>query len=168
MNIRKIMAGLALPALAATGLALVSPGVASAAPYTSGSVVHQVVVGQPATAAQAAQLDAMIKNDSHGCSGSEVSDNSYVHVCYVRNGDTLWVKDDEGNGRYAVGEIAGPDGANTLIGSCENHNSAASGIWVYCSFSAIDENSTAYYHGYDAKAGTAAAHFTGTQSEPTS
>jgi hypothetical protein len=166
------MAGVALPVLAAVGLAFVPQASAVASPAASqgdSEGVRSVVkVAQPANAAQAAELDRAVLADSPGCSGNEASDNSYVHVCFVRDGDTIWVKDDEGNGRSAVGELLFYDAGDWYDGTCLNPNTAASGIWVYCSFSEADENTIASYRGFDRAAGTADAHFTAWQDEPTS
>jgi hypothetical protein len=168
---RKMIAGIALPALAAISLALVSPGSAAAAPVAAKSDVAGVrtvvKIAQPASAAEAAELDLGVLADSHGCSGDEVSDNSYVHVCFVRDGDRIWVKDDEGNGRSAMGQLEFYDAGSWYYGYCLNTNSAASGIWVYCSFSEADENTTAYYRGYDT-VGSSVDHFTAWQAESTS
>ena len=162
---------MALPVLAAVGLVFVPQGVAGASPEASqadSEGVRSVVrIAQPANAAQAAELDNAVLADSHGCSGDEVSDNSYVHVCFVRDGDTIWVKDDEGNGRSAVGQLEFYDAGYWYDGFCVNTHTAASGIWVYCSFSEADENTTAYYRGYDTADGTA-DHFTAWESESTS
>lgn len=175
MSVRKrILTGIALPVLAAAGVAFVPQGVAAASPAPAvsqhdGAGIRSIVqVGRPASAAEAAQLDLSIQADSHGCSGNEASDNSYVHVCFVRDGDTIWVKDDEGNSRSAVGELLFYDAGSWYSGGCLNPNSAASGIWVYCSFSEADENTIASYRGFDRKAGTADAHYTSWQDEPTS
>lgn len=168
MNIRRIIAGIALPVLAASGLALVSAGTASAAPANESEGVRTVVkIAQAATAAEAAALDVSIQADSHGCSGDEASNNSYVHVCFVRDGDKLWVRDDEANGRSAMGQLYFKDGSSWYYGYCLNTNSHASGIWVYCSFSEADENTTASYRGYDTK-GDSVDHFTNWQAESTS
>lgn len=169
MNIRRIIAGIALPAV--TGLALVSlGGTASAAPAQqneSEGVRTVVRIAQQASPAEAAALDVSIQADSHGCSGNEVSNNSYVHVCFVRDGDKLYVRDDESNGRSAVGQIDFYDAGSRYYGYCLNPNSHASGIWVYCSFSEADENTTAFYRGYDTK-DDSVGHFTAWQSESTS
>jgi hypothetical protein len=157
----------------ATALVFAVQGVATAAPAPTASQsdhagVRQIVkVARPASAADAAQLDLSVQADSHGCSGDEVSNNSYVHVCFVRDGDTLWVRDDETNGRSAVGQIDYYDAGSRYYGYCVNPYSHDSGIWVYCSFPEADENTTAYYRGYDTADGTA-AHFTSWQAESTS
>ncbi len=164
------MAGIALPMLAATGLAFV-PQVAAASPAAPQSdevgVRSVVKIAQSASAAEAAQLDLAVQADSHGCSGNEASNNSYVHVCFVRNGDKIWVRDDESNGRSAVGQLDFYDAGSRYYGYCLNPNSHASGIWVYCSFSEADENTTAYYRGYDT-VGDSVGHFTSWQAESTS
>lgn len=164
------MAAIAL-SVAAVGLVLVPQGAAASPEASRGDsegVRSVVKIAQPANAAQAAELDRAVLADEHGCSGNEVSDNSYVHVCFVRNGDTIWVKDDEGNGRSAVGQLEFYDAGSWYWGYCVNTHTAASGIWVYCSFSEADENTTAYYRGYDIADGTAPAHFTAWQAESTS
>ena len=169
--LRKLAAGTALPALVAMGLTLVSQGAAAAAPpaqQSDGAGVRTVVkIGQSASAAEAAALDLGVQADSHGCSGNEVSDNSYVHVCFVRDGDRIWVKDDEGNGRSAMGQLDFYDAGSRYYGYCLNPNTAASGIWVSCSFSEADENTTAYYRGYDT-VGDSVGNFTAWQAESTS
>lgn len=95
---------------------------------------------RPATAAEAAALTA--RADSHGCSGDEASNNSYVHVCFVRDGDVLWVYDDESDGERAVGHLVTPN-AHYFC-----HNAYGAGVrWVGCGFSATPENTTIFYFG---------------------
>lgn len=95
---------------------------------------------RPATAAEAAALT--LAADSHGCDGNEASNNSYVHVCFVRNGDVLWVYDDEADGERAVGHLITPN-AHYF---CQNAYGA--GVrWVNCGFSATPENTTIWYFG---------------------
>lgn len=161
-----------LVVLGGTQTAQASDGAASSSDATIAESAFEgtrqiVRIAEPASAAQAARLDFAVQNDSHGCSGSEVSNNSYVHVCYVRNGDTIWVKDDEGNGRSAIGQFNFYDAGSWYNGYCLNPNTAASGIWVSCSFPEADENRTAYYRGYDSK-GDSTSHFTAWQAESTS
>jgi hypothetical protein len=138
---------------------LVPQGVAAASP--SQDVRTVVKIARPASAAEAARLDG------HGCSGDEVSNNGYVHVCFVRAGDTIWVRDDEANGRSAVGQLDFYDAGTRYYGYCLNPHSHASGIWVYCRFPEADENTTAYYRGYDT-VGDSVGHFTPWQGESTS
>lgn len=179
MSVQKRIFG-ALSAVLMTSLAVLggaqtaqaSDGVASSSDDTIAQSdfvgARQIVkVAEPASAAQSARLDFAVQNDSHGCSGNEVSNNSYVHVCYVRNGDTIWVKDDEGNGRAAIGQFNFYDAGYWYNGYCINRHTAASGIWVGCSFPEADENRTAYYRGYDSK-GDSTSHFTAWQAESTS
>jgi hypothetical protein len=161
-----------LVVLGGTQAAQASDGAASS---SDAAIAESAFVGtrqivrtaEPANAAQAARLDFAVQNDSHGCSGSEVSNNSYVHVCFVRDGDTIWVKDDEGNGRSAIGQFNFYDAGYWYNGYCLNPNTAASGIWVSCSFPEADENRTAYYRGYDSE-GDSTSHFTDWQAESTS
>ncbi|GAB2797881.1 hypothetical protein [Amycolatopsis magusensis] len=156
-------------AVGAAALALASPVIAEEeAPGESTGIRTVVQIAQPASAAEVAALDLSIQADSHGCSGNEASNNSYVHVCFVRDGDKIFVKDDEGNSRSAVGQLEFYDAGTWYWGYCLNPNTAASGIWVYCGFGEADENTTAYYRGFDAKDGTADAHFTDWHSESTS
>lgn len=165
------MAGVALSALAGTVLAFAPQGTAAAAPAARQSdeagVPRIVMTAEPATVAEAAALDQAVQADSHGCSGNEVSNNSYVHVCFVRDGDKLYVKDDESNGRAAMGQIRFQDGGAVYDGFCPNSHTADSGIWVYCSVSRADEDTTVYYRGYDTADGNG-DHFTSWQGESTS
>jgi len=165
---RRIMAGIALPVVAASCL-MVGQAVASASPAVVPGVGVRTIVkaDAPPTAVQATQGGVTIAADSHGCNGSEVSNNSYVHVCFVRDGDTIWVLDDESNGRYAVGQILFYDAGSWYYGYCLNPNSHASGIWVSCGFPEADENTTASYRGYDTADDTT-SHFTAWQAESTS
>ena len=170
MSIRRIMTGIALPALAATGLALVPQGAATAstAQRDDSAGVRQIIaIARPATAAEAAELDLAITNDSHGCIGSEASDNSYVHVCFVRDGDTIWVHDDEANGRSAMGQLEFYDAGAWYDGYCLDPFSSASGKWASCSFPEADENTTASYRGYDT-VDDSVGNYTAWQDEPTS
>ncbi|MEU4443384.1 hypothetical protein AB0K14_14090 [Actinosynnema sp. NPDC050801] len=166
---RRIMAGIALPVVVA-GCLTVGQGAASASPaVASGAGVRTIVKADaPPNAVQATRGDVTIAADSHGCNGSEVSNNSYVHVCFVRDGDKIWVRDDEANGRSAVGQIHFYDAGSWYYGYCLNPNSHASGIWVYCGFPEADENTTALYRGYDTDGDTVPSHFTAWQDEPTS
>lgn len=163
------MAKVAVAAAAFVGMLATTVGSASAQPSSAHAAAAKTVVkiAKQATPAQAAALDAALAADSHGCSGDEVSNNSYVHVCFVRDGDVLWVKDDESNGYSAYGQIEFYDAGSWYYGYCYDPYTAASGKWASCSFSEADENTTAYYRGYDAKDGVA-AHFTAWQAESTS
>jgi hypothetical protein len=156
------MAGFGLPALV-IGLALV-PGAAAASTLGEQTVVK---IGTPASEAEAAALDVGVQDDSHGCSGGEASNNSYVHVCFVRYGDTLWVRDDESNGRYAAGEISYYDGGSRHRGYCFSPYSHASGKWYSCGFSQADEKTTVDYRGFDHK-NRGGDHYTAWQRESTS
>lgn len=171
MSIRRVIARIALPVLA-TGLTLGSVGgAAAAAPQGDREgVVAVVAIGQPVSDAEAAQLDAGVLDDgddSHGCDGGEESNNTYVHVCFKRYGDKLYVRDDESNGRSAVGEIDFEDAGTWYTYTCRNQYSHDSGIWVYCRFPDADENTLVFYRGFDRKSGTSDSHTTNWVAETT-
>ncbi|WP_340681762.1 hypothetical protein LCL61_23845 [Amycolatopsis coloradensis] len=153
-------------AVGAASLALSAPGVAAESHDTG--VPGDIVIGQPVSSAEAAALDASIQADSHGCSGDEKSNNTYVHVCFVRDGDKIFVKDDQTNSRSAVGALNFKDGGTWKTRGCLNPHSHASGIWVYCSFSEADENTTARYQGFDVNDSGVADHHTAWHHESTS
>lgn len=162
--------------VAALGLGLLAPVCAGAATQTGAaphvSASHTIVaIAHPATPAQLAQAGLMAAaSGGHGCNGGEASNNSYVHVCFKRYGDVIFVRDDEANGRSAVGAIQFYDAGSWYTRGCRHTHSHASGIWAYCKFSRTHEHTTAYYWGYDQKGTNAdtAQHFTGTQAESTS
>ncbi|MBN6039633.1 hypothetical protein [Amycolatopsis sp. 195334CR] len=89
----RIRAMVAAGAVGAAALALASPVIAEEAPGASTGIRAVVQIAQPASATEVAALDFAIQADSHGCSGNEVSNNSYVHVCFVRDGDKIFVRD---------------------------------------------------------------------------
>lgn len=153
-------------ALGVASLAFAAPGVAAESSGTG--VPSDIVIGQPASAAEAAALDVSIQADSHGCSGDEKSNNTYVHVCFVRDGDKIFVKDDQTNSRSAVGVLRFKDGDAWKALGCRNPFTHASGKWAYCSFSQADENTTAYYQGFDVNDDGVADHHTDWESESTS
>jgi len=161
-----------LRALLACGAAVIGLSVAfipSASAADASAGVHKASATIVASAQSTAAVAPAAAGDSHGCNGKEVSNNTYVHVCYVRYGDVIWVHDDQPNGRTAVGEIlfydsAGFDGAGWYYGYCFDRYSST-GPWDHCSFSQADEHTTVYYRGYDTK-GSSTSHFTKWQSEP--
>lgn len=172
MNIRKkLAAGIALPIFAAaSGLALISPAAAASPMAAQGDAADArtiVEIARPASAAETAQLNEAAAKRRYGCNGGEASNNSYVHVCFKRKGDKLFVRDDEANGRSAVGQINFYDAGSRYNGYCLNPYTHASGKWVYCKFSRADENTTAYYRGYDTR-GDSVGHFTAWEAERTS
>ena len=137
---RMMRHGLAVATTAAFVLLGVFATPAAAAPTPQPTVME--LSSRPATAAEAAALDLRVAA-GQGCQGNEVSNNSYVHVCFERDGDVIWVHDDQADGERAVGHLV------VRSGHYFCHNAAGAGVrWEGCSFSSqTAETETVLYFG---------------------
>jgi hypothetical protein len=103
-------------------------------------VVAALAVGAAPSAASADVfvIGEKVSGPGTACNGNNAS-NDHVKVCFQPDGEWLYVKDANADGRSAVGQISGRDRI------CRNPNGV--GTWVRCNYS-FREGSVVTFRGY--------------------
>jgi hypothetical protein len=94
----------------------------------------------PASAADGVREGVKVAGPDGACSNAQAS-NTYVTVCYQANGDYLYVKDGEADGKSAYGYFTWPGDKDHC------RNSYGAGTWVRCNYD-LPEDMRIMYEGY--------------------
>jgi len=101
-----------------------------------------LVVGMGVSPASASVRNGTLVSGPNGACADTSASNSHVTVCYQADGDYLYVKDGEADGRSAYGFFTwGGDGRD------ECRNPYGAGTWVRCNYDLV-ENQRIMYQGY--------------------